>query len=130
MFFTPVIRRSAYVPRLRGVDAQLERWLDEALRAPSAKTCAAPSTVTQDDKAYTVAFDVPGVSKAQLSIGIEGNVVRIESLPDAPRAYKLAYQLPEDIDVSASEAKLDNGVLSLKLGKLVPAAKVTQLNID
>ncbi len=130
MFFTPVIRRSSYVPRLRGLDAPLERWLDEALRAPSAGACVPHSVVTQDDKAYTVAFDVPGVSKAQLSIGIEGNVVRIESLPDAPRAYKLAYQLPEDIDVSASEAKLENGVLSLKLGKLVPAAKVTQLAID
>ena len=84
--------------------------------------------MAQDDKAYTVSFDVPGVSKAQLSIAIEGKVVRIESLADAPRAYKLAYELPQDIDVSSSEARLDNGVLTLKLAKLVPPS--TQLKID
>jgi HSP20 family molecular chaperone IbpA len=131
MFFTPVMRRAAFVPNPRGVDAQLERWLGEALqqpRAASASKPSSPATVAQDDKAYTLSFDVPGVSKAQLSIGIEGKVVRIESLADAPRAYKLAYELPQDIDVSSSEAKLDNGVLTLKLGKLVPPS--TQLKID
>ncbi len=130
MFFTPVMRRATYAPHLRGVDQQLERWLGEALQTPAkanAKACAA--TVTQDEKSYTLSFDVPGVSKEQLNIGIEGNVIRIESLKDAPRSYQLAYELPQDIDAATSEAKLELGVLTLKLGKLVPASKVTTLNI-
>jgi HSP20 family molecular chaperone IbpA len=121
------MRRAAFAPNLRGVDAQLERWLGESLQQSAARPAARPA-VQQDDTAYTVSFDVPGVSKAQLSIGIEGKVVRIESLPDAPRAYKLAYELPQDIDVSSSEAKLDNGVLTLKLAKRVPPS--SQLKID
>jgi HSP20 family protein len=38
--------------------------------------------------------------------------------------------LPQDIDVSASEAKLENGVLTLKLGKLVPVSQASQLQIN
>jgi HSP20 family molecular chaperone IbpA len=130
MFFTPVMRRAAYAPNLRGVDRQLERWLGEALVGPAKASARATSaTVTQDEKSYTLSFDVPGISKEQLSIGIEGNVVRIESLKDAPRSYQLAYELPQDIDAASSEAKLEFGVLTLKLSKLVAASKVTQLNI-
>jgi HSP20 family molecular chaperone IbpA len=124
------MRRAAFGPNLRGVDHQLERWLGDALSTPTANGPASGAAVTQDEKSYTVSFDMPGVAKTQLSIGIEGKVVRIESLPDAPRAYKLAYELPQDIDVASSEAKLENGVLTLKLGKLVPPSKRTQLNID
>lgn len=128
MLFTPVMRRAAYAPNLRNIDHPLERWLNQTLATPPKERAAA--TVTQDDTAYSLSFDLPGVSKAQLSINIEGKVVRIESLADAPRPYKLAYELPQDIDVSTSEAKLENGVLTLKLGKLVAASKLKPLTID
>ena len=130
MFFTPIMRRTAYAPTLRGVDRQLERWLGESLATPATQGRCAGVAATQDERSYTVSFDVPGVAKEQLSIGIEGTVVRIESLPEAPRRYKLAYELPEDIDPGTSEAKLEHGVLTLKLGKLLPQSKRTQLKID
>ena len=126
MFFTPVIRRPAFNPALRSLD----RFLDEAILAPAAAVKANSYSIKQDDKAYTLSFDMPGIAKEQLSIGIEGNVVRLESKADAPRQYKAAYELPQDIDVSASDAKLENGVLTLKLAKKVPVSKVTQLTIN
>jgi HSP20 family molecular chaperone IbpA len=129
MFFTPVIRRSSFVPPLRGVDRQFERWLAEGLQTPAPKAGAVKASVSQDDKAVTLSFDLPGVNKAQLSIAIEGHVVRIESLAEAPRVYKLAYELPQDIDAASSEAKLENGVLTLKLAKLGPVSKSQPLNI-
>lgn len=124
MLFTPVIRRTAYTPSLRSLD----RFFDAALQAPvvAANNCR----IEQDDKAYTLSFDVPGVSREQLSIGIEANVVRLETLPEAARQYKAAYELPQDIDVAASEAKLENGVLTLKLAKVQPESKVTKLTIN
>jgi len=128
MFFTPVIRRSAYIPTPRNVDARLERWLGEALANPLARD-SAKASVTQDDKTYTLSFDVPGVTKEQLTIGIEGAVVRVETVADAPRSYQFAYELPLEIDAASSEAKLELGVLTLKLGKLQPASKVTPLTI-
>ena len=86
--------------------------------------------ITQDEHAYSLQFDVPGIAKEQLSIGIEGNVVRIESQPDAPRTYKAAYELPQDIDVSASDARMENGVLTLKLAKKAPVSNVSNLTIN
>jgi HSP20 family protein len=86
--------------------------------------------VTQDEHAYSLQFDVPGIAKEQLSIGIEGSVVRIESQPDAPRTYKAAYELPQDIDVSASDARLEHGVLTLKLAKKAPVSNVSNLAIN
>ncbi|MEO5796868.1 MAG: Hsp20/alpha crystallin family protein [Rhodoferax sp.] len=86
--------------------------------------------ITQDEHAYSLQFDVPGIAKEQLSIGIEGSVVRIESQPDAPRSYKAAYELPQDIDVSASDARLENGVLTLKLAKKAPVSNVSNLTIN
>lgn len=124
MLFAPVIRRAAFVPTLRSFD----RLFDEAVRAPASRTNS--YRIEQDDKAYTLSFDLPGIAKEQLSIGIEANVVRLETLPEAARQYKAAYQLPQDIDVAASVAKLENGVLTLKLAKVQPESKVTKLAIN
>ena len=130
MLFTPVIRRSAYNPALRAMDRSLERFLNDAVFP--APTAAAPKgcSFEQDDSGYTLQLDVPGLTKSQLNIGIEANVVRIESLADAPRTVKTAYELPQDIEASSSEAKLENGVLTLKLAKKAPLSKVTPLSIN
>jgi HSP20 family protein len=86
--------------------------------------------VEQDDKSWTLSLDVPGLSREDLSISIEGAVVRIDSKAEAKRQFKAAYELPQDIDVAASSAKLENGVLTLKLGKLVQASQASQLQIN
>jgi HSP20 family protein len=57
-------------------------------------------------------------------------VVRIDSKAEAKRQFKAAYELPLDIDVAASDAKLENGVLTLKLGKRVPVSQAAQLQIN
>ena len=124
MFFAPVIRRAAYVPTLRSFD----RFFDEALQAPAVR--ADSGRIEQDDKTYTLSFDLPGIAKDQLSIGIEGNIVRLGTLPEATRQYKAAYELPLDIDVAESVAKLENGVLTLKLAKKLPESKLTKLAIN
>ena len=84
MFFAtttqPQLRRQAYANAGR----TLERFVDDALRSTANKSCA----YTQDETAFTLSLDVPGVAKEQLSIGIEGAVVRIDSLADAPRKVK------------------------------------------
>ncbi len=127
MFFATTspasLRRHAY-PAATG--RSLERWLDDALLAPRRST----GSFEQDEKSYTLSFDVPGIAKEQLSIGIEGNVVRIETLEGAPRQYRSAYELPLDIDAGSSEARLENGVLTVKLTKKVPVSNVAKLAIN
>ncbi len=44
--------------------------------------------------------------------------------------HKAADELPQDIDVAKSEAKLDNGVLTLRLVKVLPESKAVKLTIN
>ena len=126
MFFATtapsLMGRNAFRPSSRS----FERFLDETVQAN--RHCA--RSVEQDEKSYTLSFDVPGITREQLTIGIEGNVVRIQTRDDAPRKYKAAYELPTDLDVQGSQAKLENGVLVLQLAKLAPVRKVTELAIN
>ena len=105
MFFAPTVRARSYSPR--AFDRSFERFFNDAFAA------AAPAQrglqFEQDDKSWTLSLDVPGLSREELSIGIEGAVVRIES---------------------KAEAKLENGVLTLKLAKKVPVSNVAQLAIN
>ena len=126
MFFaTPApafMGRQALRPAARSFD----RFLDDTLQSNRYQA----RSVEQDDTSYTLSFDVPGITRDQLSIGIEGSVVRIQTRDDAPRKYQAAYELPVDLDVTGSQAKLEHGVLTLKLAKQVPVSKVTELTIN
>ena len=94
--------------------------------------------VNESDKAYTVKAEIPGVSKDDISVAIEGKQVSIsaevkkekeekegEKVLHSERYYGSVYRsftLPMDVDQSKSEAKYANGVLELTLPKKAGAA--------
>ncbi|PUE30078.1 hypothetical protein B9Z39_00650 [Limnohabitans sp. JirII-29] len=120
MLFTPVNARLNR-PALHS----FERFLGDAMRQTG------PSqNFQQDDKAYRLSFDVPGISREQLQIEIEDNVVRIQTVADAPRQYRGSYELPQHIDTASSSAKLENGVLTLELVKQQPKSNATSLSVQ
>jgi HSP20 family protein len=125
MFFAPVVRTRATVPYTRSFDRSFERFVNEAFFS-DAKT---GFNVEQDDKAWTVNLDVPGIAREELSISIEGTIVRIDTKAEAKRKFKAAYELPQDIDADASGAKLENGVLTLTLVKKVPVSNARNIEI-
>jgi HSP20 family protein len=132
MFFTPVMRHAAHHAHhnnLRSLDRSLERFLSDAVASPARQTGVTAHAFEQDDTSFTLRLDVPGVAKEHLSIGIEGAVVRVESLADAPRPVKAAYELPQEIDAAASEAKLEHCLLTIKLSKKVPVSNVASLAV-
>jgi HSP20 family protein len=89
--------------------------------------------VKESDKAYTVQAEVPGVSKEDIHVSIEGNVVTVraeikqhdsqsqgEKVLHTERYYgavSRSFQLPQDIDQAQAKARYDNGVLALTLPK-------------
>ncbi len=135
MFFAPVIghRARTATPTAfdrgfgRSVDRHFNRFLDEAFFGPAAGNRAA---VQEDEKSWTLTLDLPGVSREDLSISAEGAVVRIETREQAPRRYRAVYELPQDIDVDATGAKLEHGVLTLKLAKQAPASRAREIRLD
>jgi HSP20 family protein len=115
-------RRNAYNTAGRS----LERYLDDALSGNR----QAATRYTQDETAFTLSLDMPGVTKDQLSISIEDSIVRIQSKEGAPRTYRSAFELPQELDSALSEAKLELGVLTLKLAKKVAVKNTTELSIQ
>ena len=115
-------------PQVAGNQA-LEKFLGDTLESMSGTRSAPSASVEDGDKAYTLQLDVPGLAKDQLDIGIEGDVVRVTSKAEAARTVKAAWRFPLEIDVASSTAKLENGVLSLTLGKKVPVSNVATLTI-
>ena len=142
----------------------LERLFEEARErqpgpaAHEAPVCTPAMDVTETDIHYTVTFDMPGASREQLKVSVEGRRVSVETVaatrtepaatdgpatatPDARGTARVLYRersaaryartvsLPTEVDQPTSQAKLDNGVLTLTLAKRV-ASGATQLNVD
>jgi HSP20 family protein len=153
MFVMPLARpvsRSA-APHFSRVVARLfddsfDRFFGGAAAGPTVRTPALD--VNETDAAYSLAFDLPGVSREQLKVSVEGRRVVLETADaaaatdvkptaDAPRAlyrertaarYARTVVLPAEVDQATSQAKFDNGVLVLTLAKKVPAG-ATRLQI-
>ncbi|MBV2216710.1 MAG: Hsp20/alpha crystallin family protein [Diaphorobacter sp.] len=101
--------------------------------------------VKEDDAAYTVHAEVPGVPKEDIHISIDGNVVSLraevrqhdekkegEKVLRSERYFgsvARSFQLPVDVDAAQCKAKYDNGVLTLKLAKK-QGNKTQRLTID
>ncbi len=89
--------------------------------------------VSEDEKAYTVHAEIPGVKKDDIHVNIDGNQVSIsaevrnekevkegETLLRSERYYgsvSRAFSLAQDVDESAAQAKYNEGVLELTLPK-------------
>lgn len=118
MLFAPALRARAF-------DRSFERFLSESFFRPAARA----ATVEQDDAAWTLSLDLPGVAREQLAIDVDGAVVRVKTVEGAPRQYQAAYEFPADIDVEATSAKLENGVLTLTVGKKKPVVTARQIEV-
>ncbi len=134
-------------------DESFDRCLSGAATGSSTRTPA--RAVSETDTAYTAVFDVPGVTREQLKVSVEGRRVSIETI-DAPKPegqqagatdsakpaaarslyrersaarYARTVSLPAEVDQAASQAKFDNGVLTLTLVKRT-ATGATRLNVN
>lgn len=108
----------------------LEKFLNDTFSSLSDTGAAKAANVEDLEKAYSLQLDVPGVAREQLDISIEGDVVRVASKEGAARQVKAAWRFPLEIDTATSTAKLENGVLTLTLGKKIPVSNVTTLDIQ
>jgi len=108
----------------------LEKFLNDTFSSLSDTGTAKAANVEDLEKSYTLQLDVPGLAREHLDISIEGDVVRVASKEEAPRKVKAAWRFPLEIDAANSSAKLENGVLTLTLGKKIPVSNVTNLQIQ
>lgn len=94
--------------------------------------------VSENDQAYSVKADIPGVKKEDINVRVDGNVVRIdaeaksekETRGDGDKVLRSeryygtisrTFSLAQDVDASRVQAKYVDGVLNLELPKKAPA---------
>lgn len=143
--------------RAPSLAAVVDRLFDDSfdrVSGAAAQTRTPAMDVLESDDAFTVTFDVPGATRETLAVSVEGRKVALTTVqpaaktdagepaagdakPAAPRtlyrerpapAFARTVSLPAEVDQAASEARFENGVLTLVLGKRVKAG-ATQLSI-
>lgn len=147
MFLVPITRSRSASGLARSFDRLFDDSFDRffgasgsdgALRSPSLD-------VAETEGGYQVSIDLPGVAKEDVKITIEGRHVTVsartqhdESKKEGERliyrersssSFARAFTLPEEVDQESSQAKLENGVLSLALSKK-RAVAAKQLTIN
>ncbi len=136
--FPTATHRVAPVTLSRAIDHLFnDRALADEPRVPALD-------VTESDTAYTLSFDLPGLSKDQLKVTVQGRRVSLEASAAAANEtkegerviyrerstvhYARTVSLPAEVDQATSTAKVENGVLTLTLAKRVPTG-ATQISI-
>jgi HSP20 family protein len=152
------VARSVRSPSFdRFVDRLFDESFDRlAGNAPAAATRTPAMDVSESDAHYTISFDVPGATREALKVSVEGRRVALTTVAaaavdgaekaaepaaaDAKPVERALYRerttpvfarsvsLPAEVDQQASQAKFENGVLTLVLAKKV-ASGATQLQI-
>ena len=120
------------------------REFEDAFRLPRAFMRGMPEEpqikmdVSEDDKAYHVKAEIPGVRKEDIKVSIDGDRVSIgaevrkekeekkgETLIRSERYYGSQFRgftLQQAVDAGKADAKYENGVLELTLPKKEPAS--------
>ena len=129
--WNPLRQASSYDPFTDLED--LFRGLENrSLSRPYEKTLEMRMDVNEDDKAYRITVDIPGVKKQDIDVAVEGNQVTItaEVKHDLSRDTEKeihrerfagksfrTFSLPLEVDSGKAEARYDGGVLNLTLPK-------------
>ena len=90
-----------------------------------------PVDIVEDETGFTLTADLPGVSKDRLGVKINGDHLLIEGEVSTPVPqgmelvyaelrtpyYRRSFTLSRELDASKIEAKLNDGVLQLRIPK-------------
>lgn len=138
MFLVPVSRHAPEFSRSldRLFDDTFERYFgthqQEGGDAAVAQRVPALD-VAENDKGYTVTIDLPGVTKDDVKVSIDGRRVTVEAQTSKTKekkegervvysersssSYSRTFTLPVEVNQESSQAKLEHGVLTLNLVK-------------
>ena len=120
---------------LHSLQEELQRVFEHPLwrfdYGPSGRGVFPPVNVFGDKDHALVRMEVPGVAPENLAIRAEGRTLTVSGkreLPELPKGsfhrrernageFSRSIQLPEDLDLSQSEASVKNGMLTIRIPK-------------
>ena len=122
----PVMRSNSWIPSVFN-DLFDTEFMPKA-------NCTAPAiNVKESDKAYTVELAAPGMKKEDFNVHIndEGNlIIKMESKNEKNSKFEQTLILPDDVKKEEISAKVENGVLTVELPKLVEEKVKLSRQID
>lgn len=104
---------------------------DQAPTQPPSRAMLPRVDVLEDETGLTLLADLPGVARDQLELKVDGDTLLIEGTVGSLSReglspayaevrlplYRRAFTLSRELDASRIEAKLQNGVLNLRIPK-------------
>jgi len=135
MFLVPVSRYANQDTRQlsRLFDDTLERFFGPVTSGESVASRSPALDVVETERAYNVKLEVPGVTKDDVKVSVEGRQVTVQASTQrsdekkdgerlvyrerATTSYARTFTLPVEVDQAEAGAKLDHGVLTLTLPK-------------
>jgi HSP20 family protein len=93
--------------------------------------CSNPAVnIIEDKESFMLYIALPGVSKADVNIEVEKNILSLSRTTETQDAelnynrrefdysnFERTFRLPQSVDVSKISAKMENGILNLNLPK-------------
>jgi HSP20 family protein len=90
-----------------------------------------PADIIEDDNAFTIELEMPGIEKSDVDINVEDDVLTVETHKDFSdkenvkcmsqefvlENFKRSFTLNHSVDVDKINAKMENGILKLDLPK-------------
>jgi HSP20 family protein len=119
-------------------ETALRRFLSPAVFEGEPAPLKMRIDVTENEKAFNVKADIPGVKKEDISIKVDGHIVSIDAETKSEKetrgegdkvlrceryygSISRTFSLGQDVDDTKVQAKYADGVLTLELPKKAPA---------
>lgn len=128
-----MVSLTRYTPFDGSIDGLFRSFVAHPSALDAEPAVKARMDVMEDEAAYTVRAEIPGVKKDDINVTIDGNQVAIaaevkhtqedkqgEKVLRSERYYGKVYRafsLAQEVDEGAAEAKYNDGVLELRLPK-------------
>ncbi len=146
MFVMPLAHRQNHNGHARDLSRAFDRLFDDTVERVFQQSASAPEVASrmpaldlrETAQHYNVQVDLPGIAKEDVKVTIDGKRIAIEAAArsETPAAegerqlvrersasaFARRFTLPIEVDEAASQAKMENGVLSLTLVKKVKPA--------
>ncbi|HET6585665.1 MAG TPA: Hsp20/alpha crystallin family protein [Nannocystaceae bacterium] len=119
-------------------DKLMKREESQPATEPRMRVVSPPCDVYEDGKEFLILAEMPGIDEGSIDLRLDRNRLTLEAERRFPAhagqtqasgiRYSRAFEVPDTIDASEIAARLDDGVLSVRLPK-APQARVRQIRV-